>query len=228
MFPDTPLYRIDRDTVRSQKRLEQSLDLINSGVPAILIGTQMLAKGHHFPNVTLVAIINADAGFCSADFKAPERTAQLIVQVAGRAGRAERPGEVWIQTYQPENPILTALIEEGYQGFARREMAARQAAGLPPFRPMALLRAESQDPKKALGFLETAKQTIRSRDGEGVETLGPAEAPIPKVADRYRYQLLVLADTRAALHRVLRAGADFQSAARNLRWSLDIDPYDTF
>ena len=228
MFPDTPLYRIDRDTVRSQRRLEEHLELINSGVPAILIGTQMLAKGHHFPNVTLVAIINADAGFCSADFKAPERTAQLIVQVAGRAGRAERPGEVWIQTYQPENPILTALIEEGYQGFARREMATRQAGGLPPFRPMALLRAESREPKAALGFLRTARETIRHRHGADVEILGPAEAPIPKVADRYRYQLLVLADTRVQLHRALNACTEFPSQARKLRWSLDIDPYDTF
>jgi len=188
----------------------------------------MLAKGHHFPNVTLVAIINADAGFCSADFKAPERTAQLIVQVAGRAGRAERPGEVWIQTYQPENPILTALIEEGYQGFARREMATRQAGGLPPFRPMALLRAESREPKAALGFLRTARETIRHRHGADVEILGPAEAPIPKVADRYRYQLLVLADTRVQLHRALNACTEFPSQARKLRWSLDIDPYDTF
>ncbi len=228
MFPDTPLYRIDRDTVRSQKRLEESLRLINSGAPAILVGTQMLAKGHHFPNVTLVAIINADAGFCSADFKAPERTAQLIVQVAGRAGRAERPGEVWIQTYQPENPILTALVKEGYQGFARREMATRRAGGLPPFRPMALLRAESHEPKAALGFLETAREAIRHRHRTEIEALGPAEAPIPKLADRYRYQLLLLADTRAQLHRALHVCAELPLTARRLRWSLDIDPYDTF
>jgi primosomal protein N' (replication factor Y) len=106
LFPDVPLYRIDRDTTRSQKRMEAQFDSIREGLPAILVGTQMLAKGHHFPKVTLVAVINADGGFMSADFRAPERTAQLIVQVAGRAGRAENPGEVWIQTYQPDSALL--------------------------------------------------------------------------------------------------------------------------
>ncbi len=228
MFPGVPLQRIDRDTIRSQKRLEDSLQLINSGAPAILVGTQMLAKGHHFPNVTLVAIINADAGFCSADFKAPERTAQLIVQVAGRAGREERPGEVWVQTYQPDNPMLRALIEEGYQGFARREMANRRAAGLPPFRPMALLRAESKNAEEALAFLNTCRDALGRQRAEGLEILGPAQAPIQKVANRYRYQLLVLADNRRTLHKGLRACSAVQSTSGRLRWSLDIDPYDSF
>jgi len=118
----------------------------------VLIGTQMLAKGHHFPNVTLVGVINADGGFLSADFRAAERTAQLIVQVAGRAGRAERPGEVWIQTYQPDNPTLQSLIQEGYDGFARRELEHRRTAGLPPYRPMAMIRAESADPPRHAAF----------------------------------------------------------------------------
>ena len=132
-FPELPLYRIDRDTTRSQRRLEEQLSRIRRGGSAILVGTQMLAKGHHFPNVTLVVALNADAGFLSADFKAAERTAQLIVQVAGRAGRAERPGEVWIQSLQPENPALRQLVGGGVHRFrdpgTRDARAGRPAAG---------------------------------------------------------------------------------------------------
>jgi primosomal protein N' (replication factor Y) len=234
LFPDVPVYRIDRDTARSQRRLESHFAAIHSGVPAILIGTQMLAKGHHFPNVTLVGVINADGGFLSADFRAPERTAQLIVQVAGRAGRAERPGEVWIQTYQPENPALLSLIHEGYVGFARRELEHRQAAGLPPYRPMALIRAEAADSAAPQALLETireqlvaqAAQTSATREASKVEVLGPVAAPIQRVANRYRFQLMILADTRRALHEALRRIERQPGHGRGLRWSLDIDPYD--
>ncbi len=230
MFPDVPLYRIDRDSVRSQRRLEAQLAAIRTGKPAILVGTQMLAKGHHFPNVTLVAVINADSGFLSADFRAPERTAQLIIQVAGRAGRAERPGEVWIQTHQPENVMLAALIEEGYPGFVERELEHRRAAGLPPFRPMALIRAEGRESEPPQAFLREVKETLLSAAGAAgnVEVLGPAAAPIPRVADRLRFQLMVLADARGPLHRTLRAITDSPPRAAGVRWSVDVDPYDTF
>jgi len=236
LFPDTPVYRIDRDTARSARRLEAQFEAIHVGAPAILIGTQMLAKGHHFPNVTLVGVINADSGFLSADFRAPERTAQLIVQVAGRAGRAERPGEVWIQTYQPENPALQSLIQEGYEGFARRELEHRREAGLPPYRPMALLRAESPDAAQARQYLEALQQILRRgivQAGEAatsasVEVLGPVAAPIQRVANRYRFQLMVLGDSRRALHDALQHIAQPPAHARDLRWSLDVDPYDAF
>jgi len=242
LFPGTPVYRIDRDTARSQRRLEAQFAAIHAGQPAILIGTQMLAKGHHFPNVTLVGVINADGGFLSADFRAPERTAQLIVQVAGRAGRAERPGEVWIQTYQPENPTLLSLINEGYEGFARRELALRREAGLPPYRPMALLRAEGHDSAQARAFLETLQAVLRAEpaptqqaptqpavdDLPEVEVFGPVAAPIQRVANRYRYQLMVIGATRRALHERLRRLQNVAPAPKGLRWSLDIDPYDTF
>ncbi|HEX7037628.1 MAG TPA: primosomal protein N' [Pseudomonadales bacterium] len=230
LFPDLPLYRIDRDTTRSQRRLEAQLAAIRSGRPAILVGTQMLAKGHHFPNVTLVAVINADAGFLSPDFRAPERTAQLIIQVAGRAGRAERPGEVWIQTFQPENATLRSLIEHGYAGFARRELEHRRSAGLPPFRPMALIRAEAAAAEPAQAFLRAVRERLCAARAvrADLEVLGPASAPIARVADRYRFQLMVLADRRPALHRALRGLVDDPPKARALRWSLDVDPYDTF
>ena len=156
------MYRIDRDTTRSNRQLNEQLQQINRGEPCVLVGTQMLAKGHHFPNVTLVAVVNADAGLLSPDFRAPERTAQLIVQVAGRAGRAERPGEVWIQSYQPDNPLLTTLIESGYQGFADTELASRQLAQLPPVTPMALVRAES-GMRTAQQFLQQCKALCQNQ-----------------------------------------------------------------
>ena len=158
-FPEVPCYRIDRDTARSRARLQSHFDAIASGEPALLIGTQILAKGHHFPNVTLVAMLGADGGFAAADFRAPERTAQLIVQVAGRAGRAELPGEVWIQTLQPENPLLQSLLRDGYSAFADRELERRAEAGLPPAAMMALVRADGPADEAPLQFLTTRRRS---------------------------------------------------------------------
>ena len=231
-FPEVPVYRIDRDSTRSQKRMEAQFEAVRAGNSAILVGTQMLAKGHHFPDVSLVAIVNADGGFMSPDFRAPERTAQLIVQVAGRAGRAERVGEVYIQTYQPDNPQLRALIEQGYSGFAQRELETRAVAELPPFRPMALIRAESPQAELAQGWLHNLKQRLSTAQqpglSEALEVYGPAPAIIPRVADRWRYQLLVLARDRRLLHLGLKALQQIEEPPRTVRWSLDIDPYDTF
>jgi len=223
-FPDVPVYRIDRDTTRSRRRLESQLAAIRAGEPAILVGTQMLAKGHHFPNVTLVAVVNADGGFLSPDFRAPERTAQLIVQVAGRAGRAERPGEVYIQTYQPDSPLLGALLAEGYEGFAIRELEARRAQELPPFRPIALLRAEAPDPSAAEGWLKRARALLP----DTVEAYGPAPAIIARVADRWRHQVMVTAATRPRLHEALRQLKRLPPTPANVRFCVDVDPYDTF
>ena len=221
LFPDHPVYRIDRDTIRSSRALDAQLAKINTGEPAIMVGTQMLAKGHHFPNVTLVAILNADAGFCSPDFRAPERTAQLIVQVAGRSGRAERPGEVWIQSYQPDNPMLVNLIQHGYPGFAKVELEQRASMGLPPIAQMALIRAEAPVVSDAQQFLSSIKQQLH-----GVQCLGPVPAPLPRIANRLRQQLLLLADNRARLHQSLDR-VETPKHKRDLRWSLDIDPYDS-
>ncbi|MFU8817278.1 MAG: primosomal protein N' [Pseudomonadales bacterium] len=231
MFPDVPLYRIDRDTARSQRRLQAQFAAIHRGEPAILVGTQMLAKGHHFPSVTLVAVLNADAGFLSADFRGPERTAQLIIQVAGRAGRAERPGEVWIQTHQPDNAMLQSLITEGYPGFARQELELRNNAGLPPFRPMILIRSESADADAAQRMLCRLRDLLLAATepvGGNLEVLGPATAPIPRVANRFRYQLMVLADSRGPLHRIVRTISGDPPRLPGVRWSVDVDPYDTF
>jgi primosomal protein N' (replication factor Y) len=223
-FAEVPVHRIDRDTTRSQRRLEEQLNAIGNGQPAILVGTQMLAKGHHFPDVTLVAVVNADGGFMSPDFRAPERTAQLIVQVAGRAGRAERPGTVIIQSYQPDSPLLTTLIHDGYGAFAAKELASRAAAELPPHTPMALLRAEAVDGEDARRWLIVLADHL----GPGLQVFGPAPALMPRVADRLRFQLMLTAATRRDLHRALLPLKSLDETPRGVRWSIDVDPYDTY
>ena len=222
--PDVPLYRIDRDTTRSTRRLQADLAAIAEGKPAILVGTQMLAKGHHLPNVTLVAVLDADSGFLSPDFRAPERTAQLIVQVAGRAGRGDRPGAVWIQTFDPDNANLGALIEAGYPGFVKSERQRRESALMPPFVFLAIVRAESPSADAALGLLRRAADALA---GQPVELLGPAPAPIARRADRHRSQLLLLARRRRDLHHALDVLELADLRARGARWSIDVDPLDT-
>ena len=181
--------------------------------------------------MTLVAVVNADAGFLSPDFRAPERTAQLIVQVAGRAGRAERAGEVWIQSYQPQNPLLQRLIDQGYRGFAHAELTSRIDAGLPPAQPMAMLRAEAFEPAMAKDFLQQCKAQLNHLSQElsnqevSVQLLGPIPAPMARLAKRARFQLIIMATTRPLLHRVL-AGLGQPKTHANLRWSIDVDPYD--
>jgi primosomal protein N' (replication factor Y) len=178
--------------------------------------------------VTLVGVLNADAGFASPDFRAPEHTAQLIIQVAGRAGRAERPGEVWIQTFNPDNPLLQALVEHGYEGFATTELAHRAAAGLPPMRAMALLKADGVDMERTLTCLRTLAAGLHDR--AAVEVLGPAQAPLARRARRYRCQTALLAGDRATLGRALDdiIAAHGQSRFPGVRWSIDVDPYDMF
>jgi primosomal protein N' (replication factor Y) len=221
IFSNYPVLRLDRDTIRSSHQLEDHLEQIQTGRPMILVGTQMLAKGHHFPGVSLVAIINADSGFLSSDFRAPERTAQTIMQVAGRAGRAERKGEVWIQTLQPDHPSLQRLVTEGYSAFAENELANRISAGLPPAAAMALIRADATTISEAENFLGTIKQHLDS----GVSVSGPVPAPIQRIANRYRLQLMLLSSSRSALQRNC-SNIRILPATRTLRWSIDIDPYD--
>ena len=223
-YPNTPCFRVDRDTTRSMRRLEADLAAVRTGKPAILVGTQMLAKGHHLPGVTLVAVLDADAGFLSSDFRAPERTAALIVQVAGRAGRAAKPGEVVVQTFDPDNGNLRALQQSGYAGFATSERLVRQAAKVPPFSAMALIRAESGSESRCAAMLDAAVEVLGN---EAVDLLGPAPAPIARRADRYRWQVLVLANRRGQLHRALQRLEAAPPKASGVRWSIDVDPLDT-
>lgn len=235
LFPDHPVLRIDRDSTSRKGSMEALLTTINRGEPCLLVGTQMLAKGHHFPRVTLVAILDADGGLFSADFRASERMAQLIVQVAGRAGRAEEPGKVIIQTHLADHPLLVQLTEQGYFAFADQALSERRAAGLPPFSHLALLRAEAHKPGQAEEFLDQActeaERLVEKLGLTGIELLGPVPAPMERRAGRFRAQLLLQASTRAALHRLMNSWtADVEQlpGSRTVRWSLDIDPIDLF
>ena len=231
LFPDTGIARMDRDSTRRKGSLEGLLDAVRSGAYRILVGTQMLAKGHDFPKVTLVGILDADQGLFGVDFRASERMAQLIVQVAGRSGRAERPGEVLIQTYHPDHPLLTHLVREGYASFAAIALAERGVAGLPPCAAMALLRAEASAANPPRIFLEAAKSALAPHCGRQVQLLGPAPAPMERRAGRYRAQLLLLASQRALLQQALATALPALEAlkeARRVRWSLDVDPAETY
>jgi len=231
LFPGVPLARIDRDAVRRRGTLEDTLDRIARGELRLLIGTQMLAKGHHFPGVTLVVVLNADQGLFGIDFRASERLAQNIVQVAGRAGRAERAGEVLIQTEYPEHPLLTRLANGGYDEFAAAALEERRAAGWPPYTRIAVLRAEAARREPVNAFLARARAAASHLFQERVEILGPAAAPMERRGGHYRAQLLTRAATHAPLQRLLGAWIPMVEAlpeARRVRWSVDVDPVELF
>ena len=235
LFPDYPVLRVDRDSTSRKDAMNQLFATIQKGEPCILIGTQMLAKGHHFPRVTLVSILDADGGLFSGDFRASERMAQLIVQVAGRAGRAEEPGKVIIQTHLADHPLLIQLTEQGYFAFAEQALSERRAAGLPPFSHLALLRAEAHKPGQAEGFLDEActeaEHLLKEMALGGIELLGPVPAPMERRAGRYRAQLLVQANASAPLHKLLATwmlALENMPSGRQVRWSLDVDPVDLY
>jgi primosomal protein N' (replication factor Y) len=229
LFPDAPLARIDRDSIRRKGELEAALARIDSNEVRILVGTQMLTKGHHFPNVTLVVVLNADQGLFSVDFRASERLAQTIVQVAGRAGRAERAGEVLIQTEYPSHPLLTLLLQGGYQAFATGALTEREQTAWPPFARIALLRAEATQAAAPMKFLHAAASLARGQSARGVRILGPATAPMERRAGRYRAQLLLHAATHSPLQRLMSEWIPALEAlpeARQVRWSIDVDPVE--
>ncbi|MEN8167841.1 MAG: primosomal protein N' [Pseudomonadota bacterium] len=230
LFPDHSVARIDRDSTSRKGSLEKLLKEIRAGHHDLLIGTQMLAKGHHFPNVTLVGLLDVDQGLFGADYRAAERMAQLIIQVAGRAGRAEKPGRVLIQTRHPDHPLLQTLILRGYSTFAQDALAERQLASLPPFSYQALLRAEStrqEDPINFLTEAATAGRALQATDG--LEFWGPVPAPMERRAGKIRAHLLVQVTDRAQLHRWLDQWtlrlAELPGASK-VRWSLDVDPQE--
>jgi len=231
LFPQFGIVRIDRDSTRRKGSMQAILDSIHNREKHILIGTQMLAKGHHFPDVTLVAILDADQGLFGADFRTSENMAQLIVQVAGRAGRAEKPGHVLVQTNHPEHPLLRTLLTKDYAAFAEQALQERQQTELPPFTSLAILRAEASDRDLPMRFLSSAYQAAQAfNTSRKVELLGPLPAPMERRAGRYRAQLLLQANSRAPLQNLLRQCLkqfDKLPDARQVRWSIDIDPADT-
>lgn len=226
-LPDYPVLRIDRDSTRKKGQLAEHLEAAASGAYPILIGTQMLAKGHHFPNVTLVALLDVDGALYSSDFRAAERLGQLYTQVAGRAGRASKPGTVVLQTHHPEHPLLQELVQNGYHDFARSALQERQLGLLPPYAAMGLIRAEAQHEADAVALLQAMADLLHGVNE--VAVIGPMPAPLVRRAGRYRYQLLLHSQHRKYLHTWLqqcRPALEGLPQARKARWSLDIDPQD--
>lgn len=231
LFPDKALVRLDRDTTQRKGSLERYLAQINDGEADIILGTQMLAKGHHFPNVTLVAIVDVDSGLFSIDYHATERLAQMITQVSGRAGRAEKPGKVILQTRHPDHALLNTLIREGYRRFADTALAERKLAVLPPFSYHALLRAQAGNPNLPLAFLQATADLAKTYKGGNTQILGPVPAPMEKRAGLYRYQLLLQSNRRSDLQKLLTeiiANISSIEYTKKIRWSLDVDPVDLF
>lgn len=231
-FASTPVVRIDRDSTRRKNSLDEKLKLIMKGEPCLLVGTQMISKGHHFPNINLVVILDADSGLFSADFRGLEYMAQTIVQVAGRAGREERRGEVIIQSRHTSHDALIKLSNAPYSEYASYLLETRRESQMPPFAHLALLRCESPRLNSALQFLLSARdycqETIDSHN-LAVEVMGPIPAPMEKRAGRFRVQLLIKANSRAPLHGLLSALVQQLDQSRldsKSRWSLDVDPQD--
>ena len=231
LFPQHQTLRIDRDTTRRRGEIGERLEQIRRGEAQIVVGTQMLTKGHDFPRVTLVGIVDADQGLFGTDFRSSERLAQSFIQVAGRAGRGDRAGEVFIQTLFPDHPLLTTLVTDGYHDFAEQALQERRLAGWPPFTRLALLRAESARREQVFALLDEARVLAEKYNAPGIDLLGPAAAPMERRSGRYRGQLLLRADSAARLQRFLtpwRAELETLKSARRARWSLDVDPIELF
>ncbi|UDM07922.1 primosomal protein N' [Halomonas sp. NyZ770] len=230
LFPDTVVHRIDRDSTRKKESFEQVLKEIHRGEPCLLVGTQMLAKGHHLPHVTLVVVVNADGGLYAADFRALEHSAQLLEQVAGRAGRAAHPGRVLVQTLHPDDPHLGQLAEHGYGALARNLLEERRLAQLPPFCFMALLRVESPQEPAAMALAQQAAQALRQWLTDAnlpVRCLGPVPAPMERRQNRYHLHVMITAQKRSHRHTAAHWLVQWLEAhrdARKVRWSVDIDP----
>jgi len=225
-FPEYPLYRFDRDEITRKGQFEEMYNEVRKGLPALLVGTQMLAKGHHFAAVTLVVVVDVDQALYSGDFRALERMGQLLVQVAGRAGRAERPGSVILQTHHPDHPLLELLMSRGYEHFASALLEERRMASLPPFSFQAVLRAEASQRESVQEFLTGALDLFRHR---AVRVHGPYPALMERKGGRLRWYLLLQASHRGALQAALDdwlPQVRSLPAARQVRWSVDIDPQE--
>lgn len=227
LFPEATTVRIDRDTTQRKSAMKDYVDAIKDGKVDILIGTQMLAKGHHFPNITLVALIDMDAALYSADFRATEYAAQLITQVSGRAGRADKPSEVLIQTHHANHPMLNQIIHDGYAAFSQTALKERVEAELPPYFFSALIQAESPQLDHVKQFLNNVREILDRYNDLKVELYGPVPAVYVKKAGKFRYQLFLQTNSRNQLHQLLELTLpDIESlkSANRVRWLIDIDP----
>jgi primosomal protein N' (replication factor Y) (superfamily II helicase) len=230
-FGGHTIQRIDSDTTQRKGAMDTALAHAREGEADILVGTQMLSKGHHFPKLTLVGVVNADQGLFSADFRSSERLAQSIIQVAGRAGREDRRGDVFIQTAFPGNPFWKSLLEGGYRRVADDALSEREATRWPPYSWLALIRAAATRQRAAHEFLDIARRHVNAGRPDALRVLGPVDAPMARKAGRYRAQLLLQSTDRRALHTALgelRQLLEIEPSARRLRWSIDVDPIELF
>jgi len=234
-FPDAKLLRIDSDTVARKGELERHLQQARDGEADILVGTQILSKGHDFPNVTLVCVLNVDQNLFNVDFRAAEYLFQQVTQVSGRAGRASKPGEVLIQTYYSANPYFGHIRTHDYEGFASLALSERKLAGYPPYTYFVLLRAESTQATAPLLFLKQARryahEIMQAQNIEHVQIMDPVPSPMERKAGRYRAQLLIRAPRRQPLHALLNdwiARIENEQIARSVRWSVDVDPTEMY
>ncbi len=228
-FPEARILRVDRDSVKSRKQWEAMLERIHGGEADILVGTQMLAKGHDFPKLTLVGVLGADSALYAADWRAPERLFAQLMQVAGRAGRAELQGEVLIQTQYPEHPLFAALVAQDYPGFAATQLEEREQAGFPPYAFQAVLRAEAPAMADAMAFLAQAVALPPVAEHDQVMLYDPVPMRMARLANLERAQLLVEAGSRPALQAFLplwRAAIDKLKLPTRLRWHLEVDPLE--
>jgi primosomal protein N' (replication factor Y) len=228
-FPKARILRIDRDSASTPKKWQALLAAIHGGEADILVGTQMLAKGHDFPRLTLVGVVGADAALFAADFRAPERLFAQLMQVGGRSGRHDLPGEVLIQTEHPGHPLYRALVEHDYDAFARSQLDERQMAGFPPFSYQALLRAEAREMSQSLEFLAAARTAALPLAGDAVALYDPVPMRMARLKNLDRAQLLVESASRPALQAFLASWNGVLhdlKAPRELRWHLDIDPLE--
>lgn len=229
LFPNIKISRIDRDTVSKKGALDNYLKEIQQGGAHILVGTQILAKGHHFPDVTLVGIVDVDGALFSSDFRATERFAQIYTQVSGRAGREAKTGEVILQTYHPDHPLLNVLLSKGYQEFAKFTLQERRQTHLPPFSYQVMIRAADRNNHHAANFLQQIHDWLKSLDDHRLWQLGPMPSNQPKKAGYYRWQLLLQHTHRQQLQQILDQliiSIDKWSETSKVRWSIDVDPID--
>lgn len=233
LYPEHRIARLDRDALKNPEALGSILEQIERGEARIIVGTQLLTKGHDFPDVTLVGVLNADQGLFGTDFRSEERLAQTIVQVAGRAGRRDRPGEVLIQTHYPGHPLLNRLLEHDYASFAEAALAERRQSGWPPYSHLAVWRAEATRKPRVFEFLQrvrSAAERHAADAGRGrVRLLGPASAPMERRGGRFRGLLVFQSESRPALHALIDstlASIRNMRESRQVRWSIDVDPIE--
>jgi len=228
-FPDVPCLRMDSDTMQKPGSHEAALARFRAGEVRILLGTQMIAKGLDFPNVTLVGVVNADTALHLPDFRAAERTFQLVTQVAGRTGRGDKGGRVLVQTFSPEHPAIQAALRHDYHEFADRELPNREEYGYPPYSSMVRLVVRGPVETLAEAFADRIAEQISQLNeerGEPVRVLGPTAAPISKLRGKYRFHMLLLCPDGDLLRSLVREATKDLKPPEDVQWIADVDPLD--